>query len=649
MIKRVLFIDSDASALARIKNAVELAGSYQADVFVTGQAALEHAVENPPDVAVIALDIPDVSPAELGARLRAARPGLPIILRMPAQSSSAIPDALKSSPIIQGSYTARGLLPLIEDALKSPPPHVSFSPTPPRPSLPAASRAGQPGRPSATDSPDDDMSAFDEILAAIPKASSDSDSFDVLVRSLSAGQDAPPEQERGAKPTGWAPHDTEPPATPETIPEAPVDEVPVLFEQLAAEEPPLPDLDDNGTVSDLIAVTDFNAHREENPVADIPDDMISTPDELPLDEREQQFVQKLGVSQPEASPSLPLAQVRAPVTRPSSWTTAESPTPLTEETPAASAPSTVPLESASTALHTVQHTLESAAQASVLIREGGVMASAGTLPENQIAQLAALIDPAPVLAEGTTRIKFVSLPEGSLNYMVVATPTVDAMVLLLIFPENMHLSMIRTQTRATVDALLDALREPEPAAEVEQLPAAVIPPAAEAPPEASAAPDTAEPLTDVPAETPAQPAVEAAPALLPGPPAAELSPDVDVSSLETYACAWILRDPAAEMDELLTASMRQWLLDLAAASGWTAESIDIQPDYVSLVLGVPADQVPSDALQTLKAETARYACAARPDLGLAEWLWADAYFAVAPGRPLSSEDISRFISFQRQA
>jgi REP element-mobilizing transposase RayT len=95
--------------------------------------------------------------------------------------------------------------------------------------------------------------------------------------------------------------------------------------------------------------------------------------------------------------------------------------------------------------------------------------------------------------------------------------------------------------------------------------------------------------------------------------------------------------------------MSAWLEEIVAAQHWLADQIDVQPDYVSAVIGVPPAEAPSQVVQRLMNETAQRALAAYPDLAPeAAALWADAYYVVAPGRPLTGEEISRFVSFQRQ-
>ncbi len=81
MITRVLFIDSDANAVARIQDALERTGDYEAAVFSTGQAALEYAAQHPPMVAVIALNLRDITVPTLVVQLRRLQPDLPLIIR----------------------------------------------------------------------------------------------------------------------------------------------------------------------------------------------------------------------------------------------------------------------------------------------------------------------------------------------------------------------------------------------------------------------------------------------------------------------------------------------------------------------------------------------------------------------------------------
>jgi len=597
MFSRVLFIDSDAAALARITRSIERTGRYEADAFVTGQAALEHAEAHPPDLAVIALNVGDMPPAALALRLREIRPGLPIVLRAPTEPDAEIIRLLNPQGIVRGAYTTREMLPLFESALAG------------EMALPTSPFA-EPEQPVPAGG-SEDAAALDEILAPLeqPPIPAEHNDFERLVESMRTPEEKVPLPRRREMLAGWtADQPAEEAATPRPEPLPAEDS----FFRLAAEEPSLPGLEDTGTVSDLIAVTGAETHRDEAGVINIPEEMIAAVPPLPLPGTE-----KIAAG-PEPAPA-PLPHLPAARTRP-----------VGDEAEPAGADA----HAAALALELTQSTLGSAVQASVLIRQGEVIAVAGQMPAGDVRRLAEMIDWQAVLAEGTTKIKFATLPESHLNYMVVAAPTIDDLVLLTVFPEHMHLRTIRQQTRAIVDALTRTSGPPEPEAPAPAAPIAEPPPAAPATPEIEAAASVPSP----------EPAAAPRPARAP----AGARKEQAVAKQESYACAWILRDPTLELDPAAINALAASLDNILSDHAWPAGQVDIQPDYVSAVLTVPAEETPSHVIQTLMRETARQVTALRPDLGPAETLWADAYYVVAPGRALTAQEVARFISYQRQ-
>lgn len=597
MFSRILFVDSEAAALARITRAIERTGLYEADAFVTGQAALEHAALHPPDLAVIALNLGDMPPVALAMRLREMRPGLPIVLRATTEPDAETMRLVSPQGVVRGNYAAREVLPLLEYALTEGQSLATQSFLAPEPAMP--------------DSTAKIEANFGEALAPLEQKPPDiPDDFDRLVDTLRTSGEKPSLLKRGESLAG----------PPETQPATPLEESPPAddsFYRLAAEEPPLPGLEDTGTISDLIAVASAATPQERAGVIDIPEEMIEDTPSTVLADTTELVTSPAPPDRagPGLLPHLPAARTR----------------PVGQEAEPASAD----VRAAALALELTQHTLESAAQASVLIQQGQVIAVAGQLPPEEVRQLVAVIDWQAVLAEGTTKIKFATLPESRVNYMIVAAPTVEDMVLMTVYPENMHLRTIRQQTRAIVEALARAAETPlqeQPSAAAQE---AVPPPEPPPAPQSSAAtPEPPAPPRDEapqPARTPAGP-----------------HPQPQASKLETLACAWILRNPTGELDPDTIRALAATLNGVLADRNWTAGQVEIQPDYVSVVLSVPAEEALSRVIQTLMGETARCVAALRPELGPAADVWADAYYVVTPGRPLTALEVAQFISYQRQ-
>ena len=689
MITHVLFVDSDAEALARIKQALEQAGDYEAKVFVTGDAALEYAAQNPPDVAVIAFNLQDMSPEALSTRLRQIRPDLPIVLRAPLETDEDVLQALQPDGILHGNYTTRLLLPLMEEVLQPVPSESapggeeddSELDTRAVPSVdaPAVRQI------LATTGPDDDVSAFGEVLESIEpgiQATTD-DSFKALVDSLSTPEEKPSLPERHSRSlAGLAAPDAG--TSEESAAESGDD---ALFQKLAAEEPPFPTLEDTGTVHDLITITDPDfTENADSEIVDIPEDMIPGFDEAPLSAAEQDLLDALAAidsafasesesqqtDQPDQADLIPMPdEIKEQIENGAVPEVSARSGTLPSDNPAEESPAETDVtNTAALAVQLTQHTLDSSAKATVLLHNNTVIASAGDLPESDIETLAQSIDTSQIVAAGSTKIKFASLPDSRVNYMVIATPTVEEMVLMMIFTDEVSLRSIRRQAQALAAALTAPEPEPEEPPQAPEPP--VEPPAAEgvsslyetpAPdpseelfPLAATEPDethhgvtgaietdaeTAEPITDQAErhedeDRGARETVESA-------------PTVDPATLTTYACAWVLRDPDSGFDDELCESLPGWVQEIISARHWMAEQVDVQPDYISAVIGVPPGESPSAVVHALMQETAQRIMAVRPDIAPQPGeLWADAYYIVTPGRPLSGEEISNFISFQRE-
>ena len=659
MITRVLFIDSDSRALARIKKALEQAGAFEASVFVTGLAALEHAADQPPALVVVALNLTDIAPLDLIRQLRAIVPGLPVILRAPTDTDRHIVQTINAYEVVEGGYSARTLIPLLNDALQSSTPAQpkapSSAPVPPLSSImPTGHREPSP----RTGHPDDDMTDFDAILDSIepnlPQA--EDDSFHLLVESMRSEKDRPSLPRRHERLVKWAA---------DGAPEKPEPQAQDVFEQLSAEEPPLPELQDSGTVSDLIATTDFRQSQAEDQVADIPEDMILLDfDDLSETDEQRDLLKALSaMDQPPSREidleTLPERLAAPPPTPPSSNETEPAPLegaaqkaqmsladlepPATK--PARVRPARAEDEAAAMALELTEQTLDSAAQASVLVRGSAIVASAGQLAASDLIALVEMVDCERVLEEQVTKLKLVSLPDLHLSYMVVAAPTVDNMVLLTIFPENMQLGAIRNQARNIMRAMEDAGEAA--AAAAEERAAATFEAESQAP-ETLLSGTFAAQTESTQREPARQSAPEKPSESAPLPAEAKTTPDIDRDGLVSYACAWLLRDPAGELPADLTEVLSAWLHQIAADHDWYMDQMEIQPDYVSVVIEIGADDTPAQMADTLMSESARKLTAARPDLGTAGLLWADAYYIVAPGRPLTVTEISQFMSYQRQ-
>lgn len=76
--RRVLFIEDEAALRQSYQRAFQ--ARYDSAFAATGQEALRLLGEHRPDVAVLDLRLPDTDGIELLRRLRAQRPGLPVVV-----------------------------------------------------------------------------------------------------------------------------------------------------------------------------------------------------------------------------------------------------------------------------------------------------------------------------------------------------------------------------------------------------------------------------------------------------------------------------------------------------------------------------------------------------------------------------------------
>jgi hypothetical protein len=178
---------------------------------------------------------------------------------------------------------------------------------------------------------------------------------------------------------------------------------------------------------------------------DVPDELIGGPGDQPLGDAEQNLLQALAEASaaPEASPSQPPAAGNGPQNPAAPPPPASAP-PLRAE----AAPRTDDLirtDAATLAVELTQHVVGSTAQAIILLKDNAVITAAGSLSQPDIATLAEAIDCRTVNSRGGTQIKFVALRTTNTNYMVVAVPTLDEMVLVLVSAENTHLGTIRQE------------------------------------------------------------------------------------------------------------------------------------------------------------------------------------------------------------
>ncbi|MDX1994113.1 MAG: response regulator [bacterium] len=268
------------------------------------------------------------------------------------------------------------------------------------------------------------------------------------------------------------------------------------------------------------------------------------------------------------------------------------------------------------ALSLTQASLELAAEALLLAKDGEIVAYAGSMPLEDIEDIRQTVGGGWQAEQTSSHIRFVNLPSSGKDYMLYSRQTEGDYTITMIFAGNMPLRAIRRQS----DRLIEALRSvPEPPAPE--------PPAAPETPTAVAAASTE-------ADTPAS--VVPMPPLRPKP----------TAPLLPYTYVWLVRGH----DQTLSDTAAQAIiagLDLQLTHlGWTAGGVRVHEDYVVVQAEVPAERPPHEIIAELKRIAADVAYGADNRIDAAH-LWADGYLALAPGRDLSTDEIQRFIHFAR--
>jgi len=276
-------------------------------------------------------------------------------------------------------------------------------------------------------------------------------------------------------------------------------------------------------------------------------------------------------------------------------------------------------EVAALAVQLTQLTVNSTAQATLLTRGDKLIAAAGplsTMPGVAEAIHRAWHSAADV---GETLIRNLFLPDVG-DILLYSTATLDGMRLSMLFPFDTPVKGMRKLAQNLTAALSSV-----PEAPAEGGTTSALPIEAEAGRTQPSRPPDLRPPEGLPEAIQAE-TVESTAPRAEGPNAG-------------YGFVWLPgQGPlAAEItDSLITA-----LNTITEAHRWTIEGTEIQPGYVSVQISIPANETATAAVETLMRETATRAGD--------ENLWADGYYVVTPGRPISAQEIAQFVEYQRGA
>jgi REP element-mobilizing transposase RayT len=289
------------------------------------------------------------------------------------------------------------------------------------------------------------------------------------------------------------------------------------------------------------------------------------------------------------------------------------------------------------ALSLTQASLELTAEATLLARDDEIVAYTGSIPFEEITDLRETIADDWNAGPGEARIRFLTLPGSGQDYMLYSRPTEDGFVLSMIFAGNLPLRVIRRQS----DRLIHALQT------VPELPAEVIP---------EAEVDDLQELEQLAAaqEAEAQESTSRLMAIqredLEAAEAADQpaeTPDISRAEPKTaYTYLWLVRDPEHPLTEPVAQAIVSQLDEQLNRLRWTVQDLHVFEDYVYLIAETPADKPAHEIITELKKRSAQIAQSVDSSFD-PDSLWADAYFALMPGRALHIDEIQRFIHFGR--
>ncbi len=272
MVTRVLFLTANIPFASSIRTALQGTGLFEVRLFSLPDAAIDFLRENPVEAAIVDFTLPGTRIDQVVEGLRMVSPQLAIVAT-PRQLEEVV-RLLRLQNSVNTPFSARYIIPVLDKAVadvrENPLPLPSTRPTL-RPSVPSMyamdentpvvplSAPYAPQQPGGTVDP-----AFQEILSSMdpppenPPPKKPRSQFDTLVNSMRT------DQNRGSLPSrqqefvdfilrgGMNPLLDQIQESRHTDSDTPPLH-PRRREELAAEEPPMPSIEEGGTVSDLIS------------------------------------------------------------------------------------------------------------------------------------------------------------------------------------------------------------------------------------------------------------------------------------------------------------------------------------------------------------------------------------------------------------
>lgn len=563
---RLLVINRHLDFSVTIKRALQQLGGYEVSAFTSADAALDYLRSHQQDVVLVDFSLREISGETLIAQIRDIQPQIAIIASPKNSDTQRAVTELDLQGVVHIPITARELLPILERAvnytLDTETAEVSVSPT----FATLSEVVNNFGVINATETLEVDMSDID------------------------------PQRKNS------------------------------LFNQLAAEEPPMPGLEENGTVSQLRFTMMDTGVRE---VVEIlkENDEVAEPQPLPPDDGEDPEAPALArqILETALSEELP-AFSEAVEMEPEEVLALQTdlpPQPVTET------------NVAQLALDLTQASLELTAEATLLTQDREIIAQAGEMAVEDIEDIRQVIGGDWDTTDTQSRIRFVTLPASGKDYMLFSRRTEYGYTLTMIFAGNMPLRVIRRQSQRLLQALHDIPDEHVDAVTHTPLETLEIP--------LSELPDFAGTL-EAPLEEHVE-AVERVEEVAPAKPPVQIVP-VKPEVLTPYTFIWILRDSEQPLSDGVAQAVVAGLDLTLSQRLWSIHTLQVHNTYIYLYADVPGEQSAHDVVPELKRLSAEITQNKDQSVDI-ENMWADAYLVLTPGRELDLDEVERFIRFVR--
>lgn len=330
------------------------------------------------------------------------------------------------------------------------------------------------------------------------------------------------------------------------------------------------------------------------------------------------------------------------------------------------------------AQHLTRLSLESAAQAALIVHEGKLWAYAGELPQPAAEELARLVAHLWERDGGSDLARFVRLEANNGDYMLYATGLEWDSILALVFDAETPFSKIRSQAGRLARALSAPsgseadtpekgsmpspgtgagrpLEEPDPLANLPPLFEDIPPPTPSGWYTEVDMPDDNEGSQEQPAEAsepgeagqdPRPSAVEKNLQNQQPEPFLNLQPVTSSVYQINYACMLAPRLPDHHLTGDLAAALSSWMPRLCLSFGWRLIHLSIRPDHLSWIVDVSPSTSPGRIMRILRKHTSERIFADFPRLAKENPsgdFWAPGYLIMSSSRPLPTQVVHEFI------